>query len=242
MYDAPGSDTGREWIEVRNDVATSVALATLKLADAKGGHKIIPVSGENVVAPGQYALIVRDAAAFAAAHGPAAMPLFKSAFSLGNESGTIELRNASGTLDAFTYRTVMGAAGDGNTLSRAGAGATPIARSPSPGLPMSASAIVPVPKQAKAVAPAKKPARAKTAAAGRQEPEASATQKGSEDESEAGPVASSTRIASVAASQTSYEWPLAAGATATVAAIGILASRRAKKREWTIIDETPEDA
>ncbi|MBM3272678.1 lamin tail domain-containing protein [Candidatus Kaiserbacteria bacterium] len=240
MYDAPGSDTAAEWVEIRNDSAESVELSKLKLADSKGAHKIVPAQGGAMLMPGSFAIVARNPATLTAA-----VPVFKSAMSLGNTSGTIELRSASGTLDTATYSKAMGAAGDGNTLNRASPGATFVPRAPSPGAAMSASAIEkPAPAP---TAPKKKSSRAgaKTNRPSRGEEPARIVVEGAEEEREAPVPAAAASVplgAAAAAGGSSYEWPLAAGALAAIAGIGVAAARRAKRNEWTIIDDTPNDA
>lgn len=242
MYDALGSDTGTEWVEVYNDGTMAVELSQLRLADSKGAHKIVAASGGSMLAPGGRAIIARDPSAVTAP-----VPVFKSAMSLGNTSGTVELRSASGTLDTATYGKVMGAAGDGNTLNRSTSGATFTSRSPSPGATMSAHAIEkPAPTGASKSVPKSTSKKAPRTQAGAGQGQGAVTRTAViEGERAAGGdvgAYASSSVQHAAAGQVSYEWPLAAGAITLLAGIGVAAARRVKRDEWTIIDDTPESA
>lgn len=118
MYDAPGTDTDHEWIEVYNGGASSVDLTTYKLFEANTNHSLVSVSGGNTLAAGGYAVIAATPDTFEIDWPTFSGILLDSSFSLSNETGeTLSLKDASGAVtDTVTYATSAGAAGDGNTL------------------------------------------------------------------------------------------------------------------------------
>lgn len=118
MYDLVGTDTGREWIEVKNISAEPVDLSTWKLFEANTNHKLNPLSSP-VIPPGGYAVIIDAFDKFTMDNSNFSGLLFDSAFSLGNEGETITVRNSEGVdIDSVSYSASLGAQGDGNTLQR----------------------------------------------------------------------------------------------------------------------------
>ncbi len=144
MYDLPGADEGREWIEIENSSDVSVNLTGWRFVEAGVNHKLIPV-GSPLIPPRSFAIIARDSAAFRADWPAFQGVLFESSFSLSNSGEMIALRDASSTPAASSaYSSTDGAGGDGNSLNADGARWKKLM--PSPGLPPSLSAIVAVPK------------------------------------------------------------------------------------------------
>ncbi len=139
MYDAPGIDTGREWIEVQNTGGSAIDLSSWKLFEANVNHKIAVV-GPATVPAGGFAILVDSLEKFRADNPSFTGLVFDTAFSLGNEGETLTLRDESGSdADSVSYLGAWGAAGDGNTLQKSAAG-TWIAAAPTIGLPTSAAA------------------------------------------------------------------------------------------------------
>ncbi len=241
MYDLEsGADGGREWVEVFNTGTTPIALKTWRVFENGTAHKITPVSGEEMLPPGAYAVIADNAAKFRSDWPHYGGQLFDSAFSLSNSGETIVLRNASSTdIDTATYQNIE-AAGDGNSLNRTSSGAPFISRSPSPGSAISVSALAPPPKEA-APNTAQKPKKSVA-----EDPVAAPTpMKIYSDEMQpesAAPALPETSpyVASVAASGGSWVWWLGAVALAIVAFGALFIARRVAKDEWDIIEETPE--
>jgi hypothetical protein len=115
MYDLKaGSDSGREWIEVYNAGPISIEANILKLFENGVNHKI---SG-TILQPSSYAIIADNPDKFKADWPNYSGTLFDSAFALGNEGDSLELRDASSTLDTVSFTKSHGAAGDGNSLNR----------------------------------------------------------------------------------------------------------------------------
>ena len=59
MYDlpTPGSDSGREWIEIYNEGATDIDLTTWKFYEDGTNHGIYEGEGGSILGPGEYAVI-----------------------------------------------------------------------------------------------------------------------------------------------------------------------------------------
>ncbi len=144
LYDLPGADDGREWIEVYNGGGGPVDLTTLRLLEG-GVRHTLKASGTSVLASGVYAVIAADPAKFLADNPSYTGALFDSSFSLSNTGETIALLSGSSTLDSVTYTHALGAAGDGLSLSRTLGGF--IAAKPSPGRAL-AQADIPTAKTA----------------------------------------------------------------------------------------------
>lgn len=123
MYDVPGTDTGREWVEVVNE-GSAVDLTTLRLFEAGVNHKITPWQGTSgTLSANAYAVIADNPTKFLEDWPTYSGPLFDSAFSLSNTGEDLEIRDAEGvTLFAIRYPTELGAQGDGNTLHYSGSG------------------------------------------------------------------------------------------------------------------------
>ncbi len=129
MYDAPGTDTKHEWVEILNDGA-AVDISGYKLFENGTNHGLTLHSGSATV--NGYAIIADDAATFLLDFPSYTGPLFDASFSLSNTGESLELRDASLiTVASATYSADAGAAGDGNTLN--GTGGAWVARTPSPG-------------------------------------------------------------------------------------------------------------
>jgi len=157
MYDAPGTDTGREWLEVTNMGSSSVNLFDYKLFEGDVNHNVILTAGTTTLAAGESAVIAANAQKFVADYPAYSGPLFKSSFSLNNTGESVALKdNKLAVVDSLSYSSIMGAEGDGNSLHLEGGSWVPGA--PNPGSDAPSKAIVkPAPV---VIAPA-----AKTAAA-----------------------------------------------------------------------------
>lgn len=130
MYDAPGTDTKHEWVEVVNDGAP-VDLSTYKLFENGTNHGFAHVSGPATV--GGYAIVADDATTFLADYPSYTGTLYDSAFSLSNTGESLTLRDGSLVAVATVeYSSGSGAAGDGNSLNIVGGSWVP--RTPSPGM------------------------------------------------------------------------------------------------------------
>ncbi len=136
MYDPPGTDGSREWVEVHNSGSANLDLAghfflTDGLSSAK--HSLV-AQGPSVIPAGGYAVIVQDVAAFKADYPSYGGSLFDSSWSglTSNSGKTLAVVDGSGAvLDQVAYDPVIGGTNDGNSLQKNAAGAwTPSAPTP----------------------------------------------------------------------------------------------------------------
>lgn len=132
MYDLPGSDDGREWAEIKNNGAAAVDLKDFRFFNKEGGHLIKTYgSASTVIEPGALVVFSDVPDKFLADWPNFAGILLDSSFSL-VQSDTVGIKDESGNIiDSVSYDKSMGAAGDGNSLSRSGNTFT--ASSPTPG-------------------------------------------------------------------------------------------------------------
>ncbi|MBX4209091.1 lamin tail domain-containing protein [Candidatus Parcubacteria bacterium] len=145
MYDLPGTDPGREWVEVENTGAAAIDFSTWKLFEANINHKIAAVGSAELPAGG-FAVIADSPEKYRADNPGFSGLLFDSAFSLGNEGEPIVLRDESGAdIDSVSYLPAWGAAGDGNSLQKAASGSW-VSAVPTPGSATAAAGNQPEPQ------------------------------------------------------------------------------------------------
>ena len=154
MYNAPGSDTGREWVEVSNTGATPVDLSGWKLFEAGVNHALSLTSGTTTLLSGATAVIANNTEKFLVDYPQYAGTLFKSSFSLSNTGEALALKDKSLVAeDSVSYSSGMGADGDGNSLHLSASSWIPGA--PNPGSTAATKAIVPAPAQTATKPPSK---------------------------------------------------------------------------------------
>ncbi|HVZ76230.1 MAG TPA: lamin tail domain-containing protein [Candidatus Paceibacterota bacterium] len=103
-YDLPGSDAGREWIEITNNGSESVDISKYRFREGGVNHKLTLVSGTSTLVAGASAYIAEDPATFASEHPGTTEAIFKSSFSLSNSGETLALVDASSSVVAtYTY-------------------------------------------------------------------------------------------------------------------------------------------
>lgn len=141
MYAFEDADKGREWIEVYNNGATAVDIASWRLREAGSNHRLTLFKGDGVLPPGSYAIIADNPAKFLLDNTGFSGIIFDSLFSLRQKEGigeTLILRNSDLVdQDMVTYDPNIGANGDGNSLQKIGG--VWIAASPTPGFAGSGS-------------------------------------------------------------------------------------------------------
>ena len=252
MYDPFGSDTGSEWIEVFNNGTSSIELARMRLHD-KNNHVITLVHGSAAIAPGAYAIIVRDSLAFETVYPNASLTLFRSSFSLNNTGGTISIQNAAThALDIATCTRSLGSDGDGNTLNRDVSRVAFVARSPSPGTVMSQSAIAPKPTPVATTKQTSKkqlktPPKSRTSfdkktkntyahTSAKDDVDAIST----ETISDVLVVSDTVQTAAAVSSAPNSTWLLALFGLVALSITAIFSARHFAKREWDIIEESGE--
>lgn len=119
MYDLPGSDSGREWIEIYNNTGASIDLTKYKFFESGTSHNISHYEGDIELANGAYAVISDNATNFL--NDNPNFPktnLYDSSFSLSNDKGeNLAIKDSDGNiLYEVSYDVSLGANGDGNTL------------------------------------------------------------------------------------------------------------------------------
>jgi hypothetical protein len=122
MYDLPGSDDGREWVEVYNAGSGDADLSALKFFEAETNHSISPYNGGNSALPaGGYAVIAGSPEKFLADWPDFQGAIFDSSFSLSNTGESLAVKYSDGNIiDQASYSSDQGAAGDGNSLQKNG--------------------------------------------------------------------------------------------------------------------------
>src|SRR3989344_4276863 len=132
MYDAPGADTGREWIEIENTSASPISLTGWKLNEQSVNHMLTVSQGTSTLLGGAFAIIASDPEKFRTDWPHFSGTIFDSSFSLSNTGETFSLRNnTSAFVDQISYYSSQGASGDGESLQRVGGSWA--ASSPTPG-------------------------------------------------------------------------------------------------------------
>ncbi|MFA6364901.1 MAG: lamin tail domain-containing protein [Candidatus Paceibacterota bacterium] len=116
MYDLPGTDEKREWIEILNEGNSGVVVENMKFVEKGINHTLSLVRGTSTLPSNAYAIIASDAEQFLIDHPSFQGTLLDSTFSLSNEGETIALKGGTRILNEITYATSTGAHGDGNSL------------------------------------------------------------------------------------------------------------------------------
>jgi len=116
MYDAQGSDEGREWIEILNRSNSIVNLETWKVNENGVNHNLSVSQGSFSIAPGEFVIIADDPEKFMLDSPSFSGTLLKASMSLNNDGETITLKNGDLGIHAVTYTSSMGAQGNGNSL------------------------------------------------------------------------------------------------------------------------------
>jgi len=133
MYDLEGADGGYEWVELTNTGEAAVDIGAWRLFENGVNHKFALFAGGTTVLQPGHSAIVADKPDNFVTRFPDVEPVFDSAFSLSNEQETLMLKNGAGkVVDQVTYRSTLGAKGDGASLHLEGEVLTPAL--PNPGV------------------------------------------------------------------------------------------------------------
>lgn len=118
MYDPPGSDTGREWIEIYNDGGFSVNLSSWKFFEEGTNHSLSAYQGGLILNSDSYAVIVSDPSKFLIDYPEFSGMIIKSSWSSFNNSGeSLALKdNSNSIVFEVTYIGGTRANGDGYSL------------------------------------------------------------------------------------------------------------------------------
>lgn len=117
MYDPEGADSGREWVEVRND-GDVITFTNYKFFESNTNHGITAFQGGSSIPSGGFAVIADVPAKFLADFPDYKGLLFDSSFSLSNAGEFLAIKDgALATSDSLTYSPSLGGSDDGTTLS-----------------------------------------------------------------------------------------------------------------------------
>lgn len=131
MYDAEGSDSGKEYIEVFNTGPEDIVMTDIVLSEHERSHTIRPWRGSTTLKPGESALIADRPELFLEEYTFDGT-VFDSTFNLNNTGSTLQLLYQGQELHTLSYTRADGAVGDGNAL-HVSRNDTLSAQSPSPG-------------------------------------------------------------------------------------------------------------
>jgi beta-lactamase superfamily II metal-dependent hydrolase len=92
FYDAPGSDSEKEWIELYNNSETAVNISGWTIVDSNGTGKTYIIPAGNSIAPGKYFTIARNKSGFTRLYGYGAN-LYALFPSLNNKGDSLVLKD-----------------------------------------------------------------------------------------------------------------------------------------------------
>jgi hypothetical protein len=118
MYDQEGTDTNREWVEVKNSGSSTQDLSKWFIFTDNVKHKLVP-QNESIIPPGGYAVIVQNVSQFALDYPNFQGLLFDSSWTgLNNTGETISLKDSTlNIISSVTYSGIQGGNGNGHSLS-----------------------------------------------------------------------------------------------------------------------------
>lgn len=121
MYDLEGTDTNREWVEVRNTGTDESDLSKWFLFSDNTNHSLT-AQGSKLVLAGGYAIIAQNAQKFKDDWGSFSGLLFDSSWNgFSNLGETIALKDPSqNLLSQVSFTSSMGGSGDGSSLQKVG--------------------------------------------------------------------------------------------------------------------------
>lgn len=104
LFDAVGTDTGHEWVEIYNNGNSDVDLSGYKFVESGSNHSLVSTTG-SFVSAGGYAIIADNPTTFKLDNSGYSGIVFDSTFSLSNSAPeTLELKDASGSIvNSVTY-------------------------------------------------------------------------------------------------------------------------------------------
>ena len=116
MYDASGSDAGKEWIELYNN-GEEINLTGWKFYEGGTNHGLSLKQGDLMLGNNEYAIISSDDVSFLLEYPGFSGTLFDSSFSLSNSGEELTIKNSSlDIIDSLSYSNLLGANGNGNSL------------------------------------------------------------------------------------------------------------------------------
>ena len=122
MYNAEGSDKGKEYIEIINAGPGEVSVSDIKFSEHGRSHGLSVASGSGVLHPGDVAVIVGQPDLFAEHYSFKGTVLDSANYALNNTASTIILLLKGQAVHTVSYTKGEGANGDGNSLHISGSG------------------------------------------------------------------------------------------------------------------------
>ncbi|MDZ4221862.1 MAG: lamin tail domain-containing protein, partial [Patescibacteria group bacterium] len=119
MYDLPGGDNNREWLEIYNSGNEAIELNAESWRFNDGSnHTLTLTQGSLAIPAGGYAILASDAQTFLDSHAGFTGTVIDTVMSLNNTSDTLKLSSDKGEsfFSDTTYENTQGADGDGNSL------------------------------------------------------------------------------------------------------------------------------
>ncbi|NAS88283.1 hypothetical protein C4E24_00855 [ANME-1 cluster archaeon AG-394-G21] len=119
MYNLPGLDRNREWIELFNGGPEDINITDWKFFEysTNSYHLFTLGQGSMVIPTGGYAIVAADATTFLNEHPACNCTVIESGFWLSNTGDSITLKNASSAIiDEVSYHNSWGASRNGKTL------------------------------------------------------------------------------------------------------------------------------
>ena len=118
MYDAPGTDTGHEWIEIYNAGSEAVPPGDIVLFESNVNHSVSAYGTGDSLPAGAYAVLTPKPELFLADYPAYAGVIFSVSFSLNNEGEELTIKLKGEAVDTAAYDVSAGAKGNGATLHR----------------------------------------------------------------------------------------------------------------------------
>ncbi|MGB7002489.1 MAG: PEGA domain-containing protein [Halobacteriota archaeon] len=119
MYNLPGLDRNREWIELFNGAPEAINITgwTLFEYSTNSYNEFTRGQGSMVIPAGGYAIVTADATTFLNEHPACNCTVIESGFWLSNTGESIALKDASSAIiDEVSYHNSWGASRNGKTL------------------------------------------------------------------------------------------------------------------------------
>lgn len=120
MYDLSGSDSGREWVELKNTTSEVISIGEIRFREADVNHKLLPIGDKSSIEAGAFVVIVDSEEGFRADNPEFQGLILESSFSLSNTGETLEIYRGESVIDSISYSSAVGASGDGMSLNRIG--------------------------------------------------------------------------------------------------------------------------
>ena len=117
MFDPKGSDTDREWVEIKNNIGGTIDLEKYKFCDSGSCHKFFDSGSGFKIPPQSFGVFAKNPAKFKEDYPNFSGFILRSSFSLTNSKELLELKNSvSQVLDVVEYNSEVGGT-DGDSFS-----------------------------------------------------------------------------------------------------------------------------